>query len=112
MKEVNKNILRAASVITKSLLTLYKVAQEGKHSVVAQEVGVLNGALALLGNANFRNNLSRRFVMKRELNQKFSHLCIEKVPMTQFLFGDDVSRSVKQIEESAKLKSTITAKET
>ncbi|MPC89060.1 hypothetical protein E2C01_083988 [Portunus trituberculatus] len=30
--------------------------------------------------------------------------------MTQFLFGDDVSKSVKQIEESVKLKSTITAK--
>ncbi|MPC93570.1 hypothetical protein E2C01_088703 [Portunus trituberculatus] len=95
MKEVNKDILRAASVITKSLLTLDKVAQEEKHSVVAQEVGVLNGALALLGNVNFRNNLARRFVMKHELNQKFSHLCKEKVPMTRFLFGDDVSRSVK-----------------
>ncbi|MPC77565.1 hypothetical protein E2C01_072022 [Portunus trituberculatus] len=30
--------------------------------------------------------------------------------MTRFLFGDDVSKSVKQIEESVKLKSTITAK--
>ncbi|MPC73746.1 hypothetical protein E2C01_068083 [Portunus trituberculatus] len=88
------------------------LAQEEKHSVVAQEVGVLNDALALLGNANFRNNLAQWYVMKRELNQKFSHLCTEKVPMTRFLFGDDISKSVKQIEESAKLKSTITAKKT
>lgn len=112
MKEVSKDILRAATIITKSLLTLDKVAQEGHHPAVAQEVGMINGALALLGNANFRNNLARRFVMKRELNQKFSHLCTEKVPMTRFLFGDDVSRSVKQIEESVKLKSTITGKRT
>lgn len=31
--------------------------------------------------------------------------------MTRFLFGDDVSQSVKQIEESVKLKNIITSKE-
>ncbi|MPC63127.1 hypothetical protein E2C01_057221 [Portunus trituberculatus] len=110
MKEVNKDVLRAATIITRSLLALDKVAQDEEHPVVAQEVAMINSALDLLGNANFKNNLARRFVLKRELNQKFTHLCSEKVPMTRFLFGDDVSKSVKQIEESVKLKSTITAK--
>lgn len=35
------------------------------------------------------------------------HLCIEKVPLTRLLFGDDVSKSVKQIKEVVKLKNTI-----
>lgn len=109
MKEVNKNILRAATIITKSLLVLDKLAQDEEHPVVAQELAMINGALALLGNANFRNNLARWFVMKREL-KKVTHLCTDKVPMTGFLFGDDVSKSVKQIEKSMKLKSTIAAK--
>ncbi|MPC60498.1 hypothetical protein E2C01_054544 [Portunus trituberculatus] len=110
MKEVNKDVLRAATIITRSLLALDKVAQDEEHPVMVQEVAMINSALALLGNANFRNNLARRFVLKHELNQKFTHLCSEKVPMTRFLFDDDVSKSVKQIEESVKLKSTITAK--
>lgn len=74
--------------------------------MVAQEVGMINGALALLGDANHKNNLARRFVMK----QKYSHLCSDRVPMTRFLFGDDVSQPAKHIEESEKLKHKITAK--
>lgn len=112
LKEVSADIISAGSIITKSLLVLDKVAQDVGNPVVAQEVGKINGALALLGHANHKTNLARRFVMKREINQKYAHLCSDKVPMTRFLFGDDVSQSAKQIEETEKLKNKITTKKT
>ncbi|XP_076046441.1 uncharacterized protein LOC143028362 [Oratosquilla oratoria] len=87
MKEVNKDITKAASIIIKSLSVLDKVAQDEGNAVVAHEVGMINGALALLGHANYRNNLVRRFNIKWEINQKYSHLCSDKVPMSRFLFG-------------------------
>ena len=71
---------------------------------------MLNGALALLGNANHRKNLTRRFIIKREINQKYAHLCSDKVPLIRFLIGDDVSQSAKHIEVSEKLKHKITTK--
>ena len=71
---------------------------------------MINDALALLGNANYRNNLVRRFVMKKEINHKYAHLCSDKVPITRFLFGDDVSQSARQIEESERLKNKISTK--
>ena len=71
---------------------------------------MLNGALALLGNATCKTNMARRFAMKREINQKYAHLCSSKVPVTRFLFGDDVSQTAKQIEDSEKLKSKIAPK--
>ncbi|MPC54113.1 hypothetical protein E2C01_048020 [Portunus trituberculatus] len=93
----------------KSLLALDKVAQDEDLPEVAREVGVLNGALALLGNANYKN-LARRFAMKCEINHKYAHLCSSKVPITRFLFGDDVSQSAKQTEDSEKLKNKFIAK--
>ncbi|XP_076057149.1 uncharacterized protein LOC143034667 [Oratosquilla oratoria] len=110
MKEVNKDITKAASIIIKSLSVLYKVSQDEGNAVVAHEVGMINGALALLGHANYRNNLVCRFNIKREINQKYSHLCSDKVPMSRFLFGDDLSQSARQIKEEEKLKSKITPK--
>ena len=77
---------------------------------VMQEVGRINGALAMLGHANYRTNLTRRFIMKREINPKYSHLCSDNVPMSRFLFGDDVSQSAKQIEETDKLKVKLASK--
>lgn len=109
MREVGKDIIKAATIMTKSLTVLDKIAQDGQNDV-AHEVGMLNTALALLGHANHRNNLTRRFIIKREINQKYAHLCSDKVPMTRLLFGDDVSQSAKHIEESEKLKNKITMK--
>ncbi|MPC55150.1 hypothetical protein E2C01_049081 [Portunus trituberculatus] len=86
------------------------VAQEDDHPLVEQEVNRINGALALLGHANHKNNLVRRFVMKREINQKYSHLCFDKWPMSCMLFGDDVSQSAKQIEDTEKLEHKFAAK--
>lgn len=110
LKDVSNDIIAAGSIITKSLLELDKVAQGGGDPVVAQEIGRINGALALLGHATHRTNLARRLVLKREINQKYAHLCSDKVPLTKFLFGDDVSQSAKQIEDAEKLKNKIAPK--
>ena len=110
MKDVSKDILKAATIIIKSLIALDTIAQDDGHQGVAHEVDMISGALALLGNANHRNNLTRRFIIKREINPRYTHLCSDKVPMTRFLFGDDVSQSAKQNEESEKLKNKITTK--
>ena len=110
LKDVSSDIVSAGSLLTKSLVVLDRFVQEQGNSVIAQEVGKLNGVLALLGHANHKTNLARRFVMKREINQKYVHLCSDKVPMTKFLFGDDVSQSAKQIEDTEKLRTKITPK--
>ena len=73
---------------------------------------MINGALVLLGNANFRNNQTRRHIIKREIDQKYSHLCSDKVPMTRLLFEDDISQSTKQIKEAEKLNNKISTKKT
>ncbi|MPC60966.1 hypothetical protein E2C01_055028 [Portunus trituberculatus] len=104
MKDVSKDIIKAATILTKSLTVLDKIGQTGQPDVT-HEVGMLNGALALLGNANHKNNLACRFIIKRKINQKYAHLSSDKVPMTRLLFGDDVSQSAKHIEESEKLRS-------
>ncbi|XP_063886249.1 uncharacterized protein LOC135114290 [Scylla paramamosain] len=102
LKDVGKDIIKAATILTKSLTVLDKITLTGQPDV-AQEVGMLTGALALLGHANHKNNLVHQFILKHKINQKYAHLCSDKVPMTRLLFGDDVSL----IEESEKLRSKI-----
>lgn len=98
LKEVGKNITKAATILVKSLSVLDKLALEQENPVIGREVAMLNGALALLGNANLRTNLARRHIIKREINHKYSHLCNDKAPMTSLLFGDNLSQAAKQIE--------------
>lgn len=67
MKEISKYIIKAVTILNKLLTVLDKTAHKG-HLDVAYEVGMLNGALALLGNANHRNNLTCWFIIKQEIN--------------------------------------------
>ncbi|MPC60457.1 hypothetical protein E2C01_054502 [Portunus trituberculatus] len=108
LREVGKDITKAATIVVKSLTVLDKAAHDEENQVIANEVAMLNGALALLGNAHYRNNLTRRHVIKRDINPKYSHLCADKAPMTGLLFGDDLSQTTRKIKEAEKLKSKFT----
>lgn len=99
----------AGSILSESLIALDRLPQVDGHPVVVREVTLLHGALALLGNAHHRTNLARRFIMKREFN-KYSHLCSDKLTLTRFLFGDDVSQSARQIEETSRLRNKFSVK--
>lgn len=112
LSEVGKDITKAATIIVKSLTVLDKVASDEDQPVVAKEVAMLNGALALLGNANYRNNVARRHVIKKDINPKYAHLCADKAPITGLLFGDDIAQATKNIEEADKLKSKFACRKT
>ncbi|MPC77650.1 hypothetical protein E2C01_072109 [Portunus trituberculatus] len=110
LHEVGKDITKVATIVVKSLTVLDKVAHDDNLPVVAQEVAKLNGALALLGNAHYWNNLTRHHVIKRDINPKYSYLCSDKAPMTGLLFGNDLSQTTRQIEEADRLKSKFISK--
>jgi hypothetical protein len=66
-----------------------------------------NDTIALLGHANKQINLSRRYFMKPDLDANYVHLCAQSVPYTSYLFGDDVSKAAKDIEDTRKIGSRL-----
>ena len=62
-----------------------------------------NDAVALLGQANKQINLARKDFLRPELSREYSHLCHHSRPVTNMLFGDDVSKSAKEIEDVSKI---------
>lgn len=62
-----------------------------------------NDVLALLGHANRQINTTRREFLRPELMSEYLHLCSHSVPFTKWLFGDDVSKTAKDIEDCSKI---------
>ncbi|XP_063966157.1 uncharacterized protein LOC129277738 [Lytechinus pictus] len=58
--------------------------------------------LALLCNANFEMNALRKELIKPDLNTKFTHLCKPTNPVTKYLFGDDLGKQVKDLQDQHK----------
>ena len=55
-------------------------------------------ALSLLTHVNYEVNMQRRFLMKPDIGRDYSALCSPLVPFTDFLFGDDLQKQLKDIE--------------
>ncbi|KAH3775300.1 hypothetical protein DPMN_176701 [Dreissena polymorpha] len=52
---------------------------------------------------NRQINLTREDFLRPELNAEYSHLCNHSRPVISYLFGDDVSKSARELEDSAKI---------
>ena len=62
----------------------------------------LKEAFLLLSVANFELNCVRKEMIKPDLNPEFHHLCSPKNKVTDWLFGDDLGKQVKDLQEESK----------
>ena len=71
-------------------------------------VQTLMDAVAMIATANHEVNLRRREHIKPELNANYKHLCSAIIPITDELFGDDISKQVKDLTEVNRVGRKIT----
>ena len=62
----------------------------------------LSDALALMCDANFRLNCLRKDLIKPDLNADFQRLCKSTNKVTKHLFGDDLGKQVKEMQDQRK----------
>ena len=63
-----------------------KMSHEDMNGLLGFQIG----ALALLGHANYDISLRRREGIKPTLNREYGTLCSSQIPVSSFLFGDDL----------------------
>ena len=110
MQSIEKTIVKAAVILTKTINLMTKNDQASDKDEVQddkQETNeILNNcydALALMGHANRQVNMTRRDFIRSEVTHDYAHLCSHSEPYTNFLFGDDVSKIAKDIENCTRV---------
>ena len=86
------------SVITSAIIMTRTDMAKDESCGNSQWIDNYNDSLALLGHCNRQINLLRRDLIKPDLCWDSVHLCAHSLPYINFLFGDDVSKSAKEIE--------------
>ena len=93
---------------TQTLLRAQRSAGEATNREEIKKAISQNGdAVALLAHASHELSLFRRSSIRPSLEQGYSGLCSDKVPVTKFLFGDNLADSMKEVQETSKLCSCI-----
>jgi hypothetical protein len=57
-------------------------------------------AFKSFGASNFELTMKRREAMKPHMNSEYVHLCVPSVPYTDQLYGDDVTKTIKDISDN------------
>ena len=81
----------------------HQVAEKNDGTNMNEYFDKCNDVLAPLGHASRHIHTTRRDFRKPELMSENLHLCSHSVPFTKWLFGDDVSKTAKDIEDCSKI---------
>ena len=60
-------------------------------------------SLTLMANSVYEVNLSRRELIRPDLNEQYKQLCSSQTAISKFLFGDDLPKAVKEMSETNKV---------
>ena len=66
-------------------------------------------AMSLLTHAHSELNIHRCLLMKTDIGKVYAPLCSSDVPVTDFLFGDDLQKHLKDIGDQNKIGAAITS---
>jgi len=104
---VQTNIAKVGSVLakcTEQLLKAYNEAKNTKDLKLDELISLHTDALALLGTANVELSLQRRdAILDRTLKKEYAGLRSQNIPITSYLFGDDLQQQLKNIKASNSL---------
>ena len=99
-QKVQEPLVEGLSALALLSDRLVKDVQSSKTTNRREVLNQVMDAIAILGNANWRLNMKRREIVKPELNPPYTRLCKEKIKPSQKLFGDDLSKHLKEMTDA------------
>lgn len=95
--------------ITAQTTDMLKARTEDGKVDVDNMVRMNADALALLGHISFEISQRRREAIRPTLHKDYATLCASHVPITNFLFGDELQTQLNHIRASNKISSTASS---
>ncbi len=101
-QRVQEPLLQGLSALTNLAGKLVKDITDGKTPDTRHVLDHVMDSVALLGNTNWKLNMKRRELIKPDLNPPYTRLCKEDIKPSTKLFGDDLSKHLKDMSEAKK----------
>jgi hypothetical protein len=105
LQNVATSVIKAATILVKTVNKMAILEQEAPK--YGELIDSCQDVLALLGHTNKQLNFMRRDFLKPEIKDEYAHLCNHTMPYSKELFGDDVSKTAKEIEDIAKISNKV-----
>ena len=108
LSRVQEQVTKVGHILVKNTESLLR-AKSDSSSSLDDPVRMNIDALALLGHAAHELTQRRRESIKPHLHKDYSTLCSATVPVTKFLFGDDLQTELTHIKATNKIGATASS---
>ena len=98
-----KGIMPVARLTDLSMTEKKGLDKEGVQQI--KQFGL--DALSLLTDVNYELNMQRRQLMKPDIWKDYASLCSQQIPFTDYLFGDDLQKQLKDIGDVNKIRAKV-----
>jgi len=98
-QHVQEPLIHGLSSLTILAVRLFKDIQSAKTVDARETQKHVMDCIALLGHANWKLNMKQREIIKPDLNPPYTRLCKEEIKPTTKLFGDDLSKHLKEMSK-------------
>lgn len=106
LSNLQTTLTKVGNITAKTTDMLLKARTEDGKVDVDNMVRMNTDALALLGHISFEISQRRRDAIRPTLHKDYATLCASHVPITNFLFGDELQTQLNHIRASNKISST------
>ena len=101
-QKVQEPLLQGLSALVILADCLVKNIQQSKTTNVRETVDQVMDCIAIFHNANWNLNMRRRDVIKPDVHSPYTRLCKEDIKSSSKLFGDDLSKYLKEMTDAKK----------
>ena len=91
------------NLVVKSASNFTKMLDKGYLEMDEQMLNWGMNGIGLLGQVNKLLNNKRKVLHKQDLDSKYHYLCSPSLPYTEFLYGEDINKNVRDIVDMNKL---------
>ena len=107
-KKRDFNLYKIQQVLIKGIIPVIKIADLCMSGNLIGEKGqqakrLALESLSLLTHTNYELNIQRKLFMKPDIGKDYTALCSPHVPFTDWLFGDDLQKQLKDIGDENKI---------
>ena len=95
---IESNMQKIQEVVIKSAILITNLLSNNASQLDEPQIESGMDALRLLGQTNKLINVRRKDLHKRILNPEYHYLCSASQKYTDRLYGDDISKNVKEIQ--------------
>lgn len=96
----DRGMVDIQNLVTTGMIPIIKLAEILKPHIQGNNEArtMIADALTVMGQVQFHLSVRRRYLIRPNLKKKYSGLCNISTPVTTKLFGDDVSKDIKNCD--------------